>query len=93
MSVFFIKTTKNGTLVSDEKFVASIARKDSEKSIHGFVNVWTGRRSGGGGKLGLIAGKPNKPVAQGAELEGFRFTDDVCVSDDRGTIFWVDPIV
>tara|TARA_B110000444_G_scaffold248177_1_gene271736 strand:- start:277 stop:609 length:333 start_codon:yes stop_codon:yes gene_type:complete len=92
-SVFFIKTTKNGTLVSDQKFVASTKRSESETKIHGFKNVWTGRKSGGGGKLGLIAATPDKPFAQGAELEGFRFTDDVCVSDDRGTIYWVDPIV
>ena len=73
-SVFFIKTTKNGTLVSDQKFVASTKRSESETKIHGFKNVWTGRKSGGGGKLGLIAATPDKPFAQGAELEGFRFT-------------------
>lgn len=89
MSVFFIKTTKKGTLVSDTKFVASTKERTK---IHGFKNVWTGRKSSAG-KLGLIAATPDKPFAQGDKLEGFRFTNDVCASDDRGTIYWVDPIL
>lgn len=92
--VFFIKTTLNGTLVSDKTFNGSTKRSESETSIHGFKNVWTGRGKGGNGRLGLIAGKPNKALKQGAELPGFQFSDDVCVSDPKkGTIYWVDPIL
>ena len=92
--VYFIKTTENGTLVSDKVFNGSTKRSESESSMHGFKNVWTGRGKGGNGKLGLIAGKPNKPIAQGAKLKGFEFSDDICVSDpEKGTIYWVDPII
>jgi hypothetical protein len=93
MAVYFVKLTKNGTLVADSEFTASKKRSESNVNIHGFKNVWTGRGSGNG-KLGLIAGKPNKPLAQGVKLKGFVFTDDVCVSDPKkGTIYWVDPIL
>jgi len=93
MSVFFIKTTKNGTLVSDTKFVPSKKRAESSSKMHGFKNVWTGRGTGSSGQLGLIAATPDKPFKAGDKLDGFQFTNDVCVSDDRGTIYWVDPIV
>jgi len=92
--VFFIKLTKNGTLVADKKFNASTGGSASRTEIHGFKNVWTGRGKGGNGRLGLIVGKPKTAKKPGAVLEGFEFSDDICVSDpEKGTIYWVDPIL